>query len=291
MFRVSRGVGVRIYQFMSVLLAMALIGSVAAQGGAEGAAGALEEETAVETAVPALFAVGLSGGFPSYQTVALSASLQAQFVGVQLKGSWTAAGPYVGGQLRIYPPVPLPLPLYLGVGGGFYGPNASYHAVLGSHVPLGKNLRLDVEAGAANVPLLAERRWAPHVALGVSYAFPVELTPGATAPEGAAHAESGAASACTTPTEPDRSLIGAAVKSTIDDWIASARATYGSVYADLRYSYTTSTSGSGANATVAVSYRGSVREILTGVRHSASGTARATFRWNGCGWSNTGVEY
>src|SRR5690606_39241314 len=45
-------------------------------------------------ATPALFSVGISGGFPSYQTVALSVSLQSSFVGLQAKGSWTAVGPY-----------------------------------------------------------------------------------------------------------------------------------------------------------------------------------------------------
>ncbi len=82
---------------------------------------------------PGLVAVGVSVGFPSYQTAAISASVQSQYVGAQLKGSWTAAGPFIGVQLRGYPPLPLPVPLFVGLGVGFYGPNVSYHAALGGH--------------------------------------------------------------------------------------------------------------------------------------------------------------
>ncbi len=249
----------------------------------------------LEGAPPAVFSVGLSAGFPAYQTVALAASLQAQYVGVQLKGSWTAAGPYIGGQLRAYPPIPLPVPLFVGVGGGVYGPNASFHFALGGHVPLGQNLRLDVEAGIANVPLLAERSWAPHVAVGVSYAFPVELgaSTGRTTERATREAEVAPPSpACPAPTAPDPSGLGRAVSATVDSWLRSAQATYGSVYTDLSYSYRiTDTQISGNSATVTVSYSGSVREILTGVRHQASGTASASFVWNGCGWSGGSVDY
>lgn len=246
-------------------------------------------------APPAIFSVGLSAGFPSYQTIALNASLQVQYVGFQLKGSWTAVGPYLAAQLRAYPPVPIPVPLFIGVGGGVYGDNLSYHAAIGAHVPLGKNVRLDLEGGVANVPLLAERSWAPHLVAGVSYAIPVDLTamPRSRSEENRSRAvQVEPTPSCPEPREPDSSLLRDAVEATITDWLRSAQATYGSVYSNLSYSYTIgSTSVSGNSARVTVRYRGSVTEILTGQRHSASGSARATFRWTGCGWADSGVEY
>lgn len=292
------------HALLVLTLLLALLGGAAAQGAEAGTLTQPDvadaelvdaEETAgtLEGAPNAVFAVGLSAGFPAYQTVALAASLQAQYVGVQLKGSWTPVGAFVGGQLRAYPPVPVPVPLYLGVGGGLYGSDLSYHVALGGHVPLGKNLRLDLEGGVANVPLLDERTWAPHVAVGVSYAFPVELTPitGAERSGLERRSELQTVRRCAEPTEPDPSLLRRAVDDTIDDWLRSAQATYGSVYSDLNYSYRVSSSVAGDTASVSVSYRGSVREILTGVRHRASGTAKATFLWTGCGWANTGVSY
>lgn len=111
--------------------------------------------------VPALVAIGVSGGFPSYQTVAVAASLQVRFVGAQVKGSWTPGGPYFALQLRAYPPLATPVPVFIGLGAGLYGRSVSYHAALGAHVPLGVALRLDAEAGIASVPLLGTRNWAP----------------------------------------------------------------------------------------------------------------------------------
>ncbi len=149
----------------------------------------------------------------------------------------------------------------------------------------------------ANVPLLAERGWAPHLALGVSYAFPVDLT----AASGGAKSSStssdrgpsaGTGSGCAVASEPDRSLVSGAVRTTVDEWLRSAQATYGSVYTGLDYSYRIADIDiHGNNATVKVAYSGSVREIFSGARHQASGNATATFGWNGCRWSNTGVSY
>lgn len=245
------------------------------------------------TTPPAIFSVGVSAGFPSYQTVALTASLQAQYVGFQFKGSWTAAGPYLGGQIRAYPPVPIPVPVYVGVGGGVYGDNVSYHAAIGAHVPVGKNLRFDLEGGVANVPMLAERVWVPHLAAGVSYAFPVDLSARAAPEEPATAAVTPApSSSCRVPSEPDASQLSGAVAGTVQDWLRSAQATFGSIYKDLRYSYRiSSTKLDGLNAHVTVEYSGSVTEILTGERHSASGTASATYIWTGCRWGGGSVEY
>lgn len=241
---------------------------------------------------PGLFSVGVSGGFPSYQTVAISVALQAEFVGAQLKGSWTPAGVYLGGQLRVYPPIPVPVPLYIGVGGGVYGSNVSYHIAAGAHVPLGKNLRLDLEGGLANVPQLNDRAWAPHIAVGVSYAFPLELTPSSTTNERPARTETPASPSCTSPGAPDADLIPAVIGRIVDDWILSARATYGSVYTDLSYTYSLRrVLVSGNNADVTVAYSGSVTEILTGVRQKASGDAQVQLSWTGCGWGGAAVSY
>lgn len=243
---------------------------------------------------PAVFSVGLSAGFPSYQTVALSASLQAQFVGAQIKGSWTPAGVYLGGQLRAYPPVPVPVPLYVGIGGGVYGQSGSYHFVAGAHVPLSKALRFDLEGGVANVPQLDKRAWVPHLAAGISYAFPVELSP-PTDPTTTATTAGSAPdrrAKCEAPKDPDRSQISAIIASTVDDFILSARATYGSAYTNLSYSYSISSVDITGNvAVVSVNYSGSVTEILTGTGHSASGIATVELTWNGCGWGGASVEY
>lgn len=269
-----------------------------AQHGAEGQPGLwLDDEITGEllSTPPGVFSVGISTGFPSYQTVALTAAIQAQYVGLQLKGSWTAAGPFLAGQLRAYPPVPIPMPVYVGVGGGVYGGNTSFHVVVGGHVPLGKNLRFDLEGGVANVPVLSERAWAPHLAAGLSYAFPVEF---GSSQEGnpdvapATRRETIAGPTCASPRDPDSGLLRAAVDRAVADWLTSAQATFGSVYKDLSYSYRiSSTTISGVEAKVTVQYSGSVTEILTGERQSATGTAKATYVWNGCAWRDGQVEY
>jgi len=292
-----RGLGLGLKLMASVLLAFAFLAS--AQGGApNGAEGEAEaapvtvEKELGDEAAPALFAVGVSAGFPSYQTVALAVSLQAQFVGAQLKGSWTPAGAYVGGQLRVYPPIPVPVPLYVGVGGGIYGSNASYHFALGTHVPLGKDLRLDLEGGVANVPQLDKRAWVPHLAVGVSYIFPVQLTPSTAAAPVDRSVPAAGGAACSAPEDPDRARIPGVIEAIVNDWILSARATYGSVYTDLRYSYSiTGVQMSGNVANVTVKYSGSVREILTGTRQSASGEAGVKLVWTWCGWGGRSVEY
>lgn len=259
-----------------------------------------------DDAPPTLFTVGLTGGFPSYQTAALALSFQAQFVGLQLKGSWTAVGPFIGAQVRAYPPIPVPLPVYVGVGGGVYGSNVSYHAAVGAHVPLSRATRLDVEGGVASVPLLDGRAWAPHVSVGVSYAIPLPASLGGFAdgqeagasvdvPDGRTGAGAGPGAGprtCSAAAQPDESALLDAFRLVLRQWIDSARATYGSVYTDLRYDYDVALARvQGDEGTVRIRYRGSVREIATGTRHEASGEASATFRWNGCRWRNTGVSY
>ena len=242
---------------------------------------------------PVLGAFGVSVGFPSYQTVAGYISVQDQYVGFQLEGSYTAVGPYVGLELRGYPPVPVPVPLFVGIGGGYYGGNVTYFGTVGAHVPLSLHVRLDVEGGLANVPLLARRSWAPYLSVGVSYAFPFVPTYGGYGPEAAGHlsvAPSGPA--CVKTGTPDRSALLGAFHRTLQGFLDSARATYGSVYTDLHYSYdVTSVSVSGDRGTVKIHYSGSVRTIATGKKESASGNASAVYRWNGCGWSTVDVRY
>src|SRR5690606_26709210 len=271
----------------TVLAAFVLcVAFAAAQDEAQGSQETTEQT--VEGPPPALAAFGVSAGFPSYQTIAPVVSLQSGHFGVQFKASWTPAGPYVGVQLRGYPAVSLPVPIFAGVGAGFYGSDISYHAAVGAHVPLGLSLRLDLEAGVAFVPLLDERRIAPHLVAGLSYAVPVETGVGG----GVASGRRDLATTCTEPAEPESGALSDAVKRVVDEWILSARATYGSVYSDLSYSYRiVSSTVNGDVGEVEITYSGSVREIATGQRHSASGRASATFRWNGCSWSNTGVSY
>lgn len=259
----------------------------------EPGSGATEVTAGGSQGVPALVAIGVSGGFPAYQTVALTASLQVQFVGAQIKGSWTPAGPYFALQLRAYPPLEAPVPVFIGVGAGLYGSNVSYHAAVGTHVPLGPSLRLDAEAGLASVAVLGARRWAPHVAVGLSYAVPIEFASAPAGGAGEAGSRAGTtAGGCPAPRPPDEDALIDAFERVLDDWLRSARATYGSVYTDLDYGYSvTSSVVTGSQGTVAISYSGSVRAIGSGTVHEAQGDAAASFRWTGCTWSNTSVDY
>ena len=243
---------------------------------------------------PVLGAFGVSAGFPSYQTVAGYFSAQYQYVGFQVKASYTAVGPYVALELRGYPPVPVPVPLFVGIGGGYYGGNVTYFGTLGAHVPLSLHFRLDLEGGVANVPLLAQRTWVPYLSVGVSYAFPFVPTHGGYAPEAAGPlAVAGTPGpVCEKSDKPDRGMLLQAFSGTVKGFLDSARATYGSIYTDLRYSFDiTSVRISGDHGVIKIHYSGSVRAIATGKRESASGSASAIYRWNGCGWSTVSVSY
>lgn len=270
-------------RWLAALLGSLWLTAAAAQAPVEG------ESIRLADAPAALVSVGLGGGFPGYQTVAPWAAIQSGHFGFQVKASWTAAGPFFGAQLRGYPPLSSPVPVYLGVGAGVYGSSVAYHAALGAHVPLGVNLRLDVEGGAALVPLLADRAVVPHVSLGVSYAFPVDLA-GQPTPT-ARGSDAASASTCGERT-PDEAGLRRAFERTLHEFLTSATATYGSLYRELQYSYSVTSLDYGpAAGSVTIAYSGSVREIATGTVHDASGSASASFRWNGCGWVNTGVNY
>lgn len=245
-------------------------------------------------ATPALFSVGLATGFPTYQAATIAIGAQMEFVGVQLKGGYTVAGAYFGAQVRGYPPFPIPMPVYFGVGGGVYGSNNSFHIAVGTHIPVTNHLRIDLEAGIANVPLLNERTWAPHIAAGVSYTFAVETAGSKPSPttETVARESVPVSTGSCEATDPNLSQVPAVVQATIDDMILSARATYGSTYTDLQYNYFISdVKAVGSKADVTIDYSGSVRKRLGGGIESASGDAGVALSWTGCGWRAGDVWY
>ncbi|MFA5595165.1 MAG: hypothetical protein WDA15_07795 [Trueperaceae bacterium] len=87
-------------------------------------------------------------------------------------------------------------------------------------------------------------------------------------------------------------MTNTAVEHTVNERLRSAQVTFCSAYRDRSYSYISfSSTLTGAKLAVTVTYSGSVTEILTGAQHSATGTASATYSWNGCRWVGTGVEY
>ena len=78
----------------------------------------------------------------------------------------------------------------------------------------------------------------------------------------------------------------------MDEFVADARATYGSLYRSLRYDLDRGSPDiDGEVAVYDLDYDGSVIEIATGERISASGSATATFRWNGCSWRLSDLDY
>lgn len=252
-------------------------------------------DAVAEEPVPALASFGVTAGFPSNQTVAATAAIQSGPVGMALRAGYgPGAGPYGGATLRFYPPLPgMPVPLWLGGGAGVGVGGVVPHAALGAHVPVAQRLRLDVEAGAAWPMLGLERTTVPHLAVGVSYAFAVELRPagrGAGASLGSG-APRGAAAACE-PGPPDPGLLGAALRRAEASFVDDARATYGSLYRGLRYDLDVEDRDlDGDTAVLTLAYEGSVVEIATGDRIEASGTATATFRWTGCDWRHVGLDY
>jgi hypothetical protein len=241
---------------------------------------------------------GVSAGFPAYQTLALNAALQYRFFGLAVRGSWSpAAGVYGAFALRGYPPVPgAPVPLFVEAGVGGHAGGAVPFASIGAHVPLAQRVRLDLEAGAVLVPLLDRSNTVPFLSLGVSYAFSFDVAELIAANRNGSASATGAGDG-TGPGQvcdlkPDESQLGSAVSATISDFLRDARATYGSLYSGLDYSYgIRSQRVNGPNAVVSIGYRGSVTEIASGKRISASGSAAARYRWNGCSWSLTGLDY
>jgi len=249
---------------------------------------------AVEAAepTPAIAAFGVQFGFPAYRTATLSAGLQARFVGMTLRVGGGPGGLAFGLQARAYPPIPGPVPVFVGVGVDAYAGRIAPHAVIGLHLPVGERWRLDAEVGAAWVRLLDETNVAPYLGVGVSYAFAVDLAAAAASTGGGRTpgVQTAAVGCVVGPADP--AGLDAALAATIRRFVADATATYGSAYRGLRYRTTVvRRTIDGDRAMLAVSYEGSVIEILTGREISASGVAEVDFRWDGCRWLRTGLRY
>jgi hypothetical protein len=252
-----------------------------------------DEADTEEEPVPALVSLGVEAGFPAYQTVAVRGAIQTGPFGMALRAGYgPGAGAYGGVTLRAYPPLPgMPVPIWVGGGGGLSAGGLVPHAAVGVHVPLARRLRLDVEGGAAWPELGLERTLTPHLAVGVSYAFATELRPVAGTRSGFGRDDERRTASCE-PGPPDPSLLDAAFDRAVDGFLDDARATYGSLYRSLRYDLDPGRPDlDGDRATFDVDYDGSVVEIASGERISASGSATAVFRWTGCGWSLADLDY
>jgi hypothetical protein len=295
---VTRGRGLRALRAGAVFLVIALAASPwamaqpAAAGGEPAGADTGTDLVAADT-VAAIASFGVQFGFPAYRTAALSAGLQARFVGVAVR---VGAGPgavALGLQARAYPPIPIPLPVYVAGGVDLYAGRVAPHVAVGAHVPLGGGWRIDVQAGAAWTPLLDEVRVVPLLGVGASYAMPLTLPAGGegAGPATGASGERAGVPACE-PGPPDLAALDAALEDTVRRFVADAVAAYGSVYRDLRYrTSVVERRVEGDRATLTVAYSGSVVEILTGRPVEASGEAEADFRWDGCRWRRTGLRY
>lgn len=244
--------------------------------------------------VQPLAAFGVAGGFPAFQSATALASVQYKWAGLAVRGGYGTAGVQASLDLRGYPPIAAPVPVYAAFGVNLYGSRVAYHAALGAHVPVSLRWRIDVEAGTAWVPLGFDRTLAPHVVVGVSYAIPFDPNIGFGARDDTAEEPLArdASTRCPDPTDVSTAGVDDAVADVARRFLQDAQSVYGSVYADLRYDWDVEeTEFSGTRAVVEVDYSGSVREIATGERVSAQGTATVDLRWTGCGWTGTGLSY
>lgn len=177
-------------------------------------------------------------------------------------------------------------------GVGLFSRNPVLFATLGAHVPLTRNVRLSLEGGVSRVVVLDQAQLLPYasVALGYTFAFaPRALGPG---PAAAGADRGGAGAVGCRPGPPDEGAVAGAFAREVRLFLAEARVVYAVVYRDLNYSYEiTSTSISGSFGRVTATYEGSVAEVLTGNRVSASGTIVAEFRWDGCSWRLQDYRY
>ena len=271
--------------FLVAIAALAALGPLAA---------AQSEAPAGDDPPPALASIGLAGGFPAYQTATVRIGLQGGFVGADVRiGYGPQSGLSFGAAVRGYPPIPgSPVPVWVGGGVMATGGSAAPFAAAGAHVPVAQRVRIDVEAGAAWTRLGLETQVVPHVLIGLSYAFAVEA-PARTstgAPDVDARGD-GARDGCER-SDPDPDRLDAALRDAEARFVADARATYGSLYRSLSYDLDVRSERiDGTRAVIELTYDGSVVEIASGNRIAASGTAEATFRWTGCGWSWTGLDY
>ena len=255
-------------------------------------------ETGTDADLPklAIATFGLAAGFPGYQLYSVRASIQREALGLAVRGSYTSIGPYISLAGRYYLPIPIPVPTYLSVEGGLFAGRAVYGATAGGHIPLGRNVSLDIEGGASRVTLLGEPQILPNISVGISYRVPFDT--GDTAGTGdrdpltAAGERATPAPGCVEPQEPDRGMLAGAFRDEVRKFLAEAKVVYAGTYKDLEYRYTlTRRTVENSRGRVRASYEGSVTEILTGKRVHASGDVNATFRWTGCSWRLVDADY
>ena len=277
----------------ALLAALAVLALACVANAQDGAP--VEVEGAVERA-PATLMVGVHGGLPGYRNVGLGAALKADQFGVALRGGWGTVGASFGAQARWYPPLRSPAPFSVGVGIDAYEGNVTPHGVLGAHVPLARSWRLDVEGGAARASLAGTAVWAPHLSVGVSYAFTFDVDAGAGSVDEAAGAPrptglDAVGTRCEPgPARPERldDAVHAAVRAVVRD----GGALYGNAYRDLRYRYAIERRQvSGDDAVVDVRYSGSARAVVGGELVEAAGVAQVRFTWGGCSWRLRDLQY
>lgn len=240
----------------------------------------------------ALGSIEILGGWPGFQLFGLRFSVQVETFGVALSGSLTGMGPYLSLAGRYYLPLPIPVPTYASLGAGLFSRDPVLFATLGAHIPLTRSLRLTLEGGVSRVVVFDQAQFLPYasVALGYTFAFePQALSPN---PVAAGASGAGAAIPACQPGPPDEGALGGAFARELRLFIAEARVVYAGVYRDLSYHYEiTSADVSGQQGRVVAAYEGSVTEVLTGNRLSASGTIVAEFLWDGCGWRLQSYTY
>ncbi len=265
-----------------------LVGAAVAQD-----EGVVEVEGFVERA-PATLMVGVHGGLPGYRNVGVGGAIKADQFGVALRGGWGTVGASFGAQGRWYPPVRSPLPFYVGVGVDAYAGNATPHAVLGAHVPLSPAWRFDLEGGVARATLAGTTVWAPHLSVGVSYAFTFDIGASETGDAAVSARPSGLGRGgvrCE-PGPPDQAALTAAVAGAVQSFVRDGVALYGNAYRDLRYRYAIERRDvNGDDATVDIRYSGSARAVIGGEVVQAVGVAQARFTWNGCAWRLRDLSY
>lgn len=89
--------------------------------------------------------------------------------------------------------------------------------------------------------------------------------------------------------DPSARSLTAAVQRTVQGVIRDLRRQYGAVYNGLHYSYTTDIGAHPSSpVTVTVTWQGSARNRLSGVRESANGTGQAEYAWKYCHWVQVG---
>jgi hypothetical protein len=271
-----------------LVLCLLLVG----QGGLAAEGDTIERGTHEDLPRFALGSVGIAGGFPGYQLYGLRAGVQVDAVGLALRGSYTSLGPYLGLAARYYLPIPIPAPTFVSLEGGVFNQKPVVALTAGAHVPLARNVRLDLEGGVSRLEVLGEARLLPAISLGLSYTFAFE--PAAREMEREVTREAGPAPGprCPEPLEPDRAALRAAFSREVRNFLAEAQVVYAGTYRDLAYSYRVSRlEVEGARGVVEAEYEGSVREILGGNRVETSGTVTAEFRWDGCRWSLMSASY